>query len=123
MKREVHITRAKAFERTIEKEFDERETQYATIIEAAFMASFQYINAFLAEKDVHSDNHRGLARFLKDEAERREVAEEFLKLQTLRIGDVYGGKINGDASEKAVESRKKIKTMLGFGGEEYELSI
>lgn len=117
MNRATHLAKAKAFEKTTEKEYPEREKQYAPIIEATFMSAFQYINAFLAEKGIHRQNHEGLVRLLRDEFNLAEVAEEFAKLESLRVGDVYGGKINGEASERAVEALNKIKEFLGFENE------
>lgn len=114
MNKEAHLARAKAFERSMKKEYSEREKQYAPIIEAAFMSAFQYINAFLAEKNTHRQNHEGLVRFLRDELGLVAVSEEFAKLESLRVGDVYGGKTNGEASERAVASLNKIKQLLGF---------
>ncbi len=114
MNKTSHLSRARAFEKSVEREYPEREKQYAPIIEAGFMSAFQYINAFLAGKNIHRQNHEGLVRFLRDELDLIEVAEEFAKLESLRVGDVYGGKTNGEASERAFEALKRIKQLLEF---------
>lgn len=107
MKLEGHILKAKREEKSTEKLDSEEDSEL--IIEGLYGAAHHYIAYALQKKyDSHSDKHSQDFLVLKEHG-LEEVRAKFESLDSLRTGDFYGGRTNGERVAKARKLLAEIK--------------
>jgi hypothetical protein len=112
MKVEGHLKKAKKIEESAEKLNPEEDSEL--IIEGLYGAAHHYIAYGLQVKhSEHADKHTQdpvlLKRYGYDE-----IRAKFEALDSLRTGDFYGGRANGERVRKAKELLAEIKTWSGY---------
>lgn len=111
MKIEKHLSKFKRIEDSISKLDDHMD--WELIVEGLYGMALHLIAAYCEKKyDKHMDKHSGLIGFLKDLRE-FELANLFQRLDELRMGNWYGGRVNGETSEKAREVLDDLKKIAG----------
>lgn len=110
MKKEKHLEKAERIEDSIEKLDNEKD--WELIVEGAYGAAQHYIS-FICEQKLgsHLETHKGLIKFLRENS-LVELSNLFQQLDELRLGRWYGGKVNGETSELALDILKKINGLM-----------
>lgn len=112
MKAEGHLEKAKKIESTTEKLNPEEDSEL--IIEGLYGAAHHYIAYALQVKhSEHTDKHAQDPVFLKKYGH-DEIRTKFEVLDSLRTGDFYGGRTNGERVRKAKELLTQIKAWSGY---------
>lgn len=107
MKPEGHLLKAKREEKSTEKLDPEEDSEL--VIEGLYGAAHHYIAYALQNKyGSHSDKHSQDFLVLKEYG-LEDVRSRFETLDSLRTGDFYGGRANGERVAKARKLLAEIK--------------
>lgn len=111
MKAEGHLLKAKREEKSTEKLDSEEDAEL--IIEGIYGAAHHYIAYFLQIKhSEHSDKHDKDFLHLRKHGY-RDIMSKFQTLDSLRTGDFYGTKTNGERVAQARRLLAEIKDHTG----------
>jgi len=100
---DIHIEKYKMFKEDAENEA----TSHPSRIEAYFSAAFHLIEACAARRNVHIHKHQKVRTMLEENTEifggeTDTVWRDFQKIENqIRPGQIYGGRIDGKALERA----------------------
>ncbi|MDI6708848.1 MAG: hypothetical protein QME47_07185 [Candidatus Thermoplasmatota archaeon] len=112
MRGEGHLEKAKKIERSAEKL--DPDTDSELIIEGLYGAAHHYIAYGVQMKHgEHTDKHTQNPALLKKYGH-DEIRAKFEVLDSLRTGDFYGGRTDGERVRKAKAILAEIKTWSGY---------
>ena len=110
MKAEGHLLKARREEKSTEKLDSEEDAEL--IIESIYGAAHHYIAYLLQMKhSEHSDKHNKDFLHLKKH-EHRDITSKFQTLDSLRTGDFYGTKTDGERVAQARRLLAEIKNHI-----------
>jgi hypothetical protein len=110
-RRETHIEKYRMFKGDAENE----DVSPPSRVEAYFSAAFHLIEACAAGHNVHIQKHKSLRRVLEDNPglfgeDTESIWKCFQKIENqIRPGQMYGGKIDGEALRRAKELFEEIE--------------
>jgi len=111
VKAESHLLKAKREEKSTEKLDPEEDAEL--IIEGIYGAAHHYIAYFLQKKDSeHSDKHDKDFLYLRKYGH-RDILSKFQTLESMRTGDFYGARTNGERVDEARKLLLEIKASVG----------
>ena len=111
MKAEGHLLKARREERSTEKLDPEEDAEL--IIEGIYGAAHHYIAYFLQMKHgEHSDKHDQGSFYLGKHGHRG-IMSKFQTLESLRTGNFYGTRTDGERVEEARRLLAEIKASIG----------
>jgi len=112
VKAEDHLLKARREEKSTEKLNPEEDAEL--IIEGIYGAAHHYIAYFLQTKyGEHSDKHDKDFLHLKEHGH-RDMMSKFETLESLRTGNFYGGRTDGERVAKAKKLLAEMKKSMGL---------
>lgn len=111
MKTEAYLLKARREEKSTQKLDPEEDAEL--IIEGIYGAAHHYIAYFLQTKhSEHSDKHDKDFLYLKKHGH-RDIMSKFQTLDSLRTGDFYGTRTDGERVAQARRLLAQIKDRIG----------